>query len=117
MRFSTRVADARMEEAEETDGAPLAEYGQKKVAEPKGGYHAADVPAMIAQLEKEMQTAARELDFEAAARLRDQLFELRVRSGDTAGARTGVSSLAADAGGGSGKSGRRGRGARKSRGR
>ena len=99
VRFSTRVADARMEEAEEQDGAPLATYGQKKVAEPAGGYAVADIPAMIATLEAEMQIAAKALDFEAAARLRDQLFELRVRSGDAAGARTGVSSLAADGGG------------------
>ena len=117
VRFSTRVADARMEEAEATDGAPLADYGQKRVAEPAGGYNVADLPALIAQLEKEMQVAAKELDFEAAARLRDQLFELRVRSGDTAGARTGVSSLAADSGGRGGKGGRGGRGGRKSRGR
>ena len=119
VRFSTRVADARMEEAEESDGAPLADYGQKKVAEPSGGYNAADLPVMIAQLEKEMQVAAKELDFEAAARLRDQLFELRVRSGDSAGARSGTSSLAADSGSrpGGAKGGRGGRGGRKSRGR
>jgi excinuclease ABC subunit B len=112
VRFSTRVADARLEEAEETDGAPLSAYGAKKVAEPAAGYSVTDIPALIAQLEKEMQTAAKELDFEAAARLRDQLFELRVRGGDTAGARAGVSSLAADKAKPS-----RGRGGRKQRGR
>ncbi|MBS3990105.1 MAG: UvrB/UvrC motif-containing protein, partial [Dethiobacter sp.] len=31
----------------------------------------------IAALEKEMKKAARELEFERAARLRDQLFQLR----------------------------------------
>ena len=118
VRFSTRVADARLEEGEEGDGSSLASYGQQKVAEPASGYTAADMPALIAQLEKEMQVAAKELDFEAAARLRDQLFELRVRSGDTAGARTGVSSLAADSGGKKGsRGGRGGRDGRKARGR
>jgi excinuclease ABC subunit B len=116
VRFSTRVADARMEEAEETDGSSLASYGQKKVAEPAGAYNAADLPTLIAQLEKEMQAAAKEMDFESAARLRDQLFELRVRAGDTAGARAGTTSVAADS---SRKSaGRRGgRGGRKPGGR
>jgi len=119
VRFSTRVADARMEEGEEQDGTPLAAYGQTKVAEPAGGYAAADVPALIATLEQEMQVAAKALDFEAAARLRDQLFELRVRTGDTPGARSGVSSAAADAGGtGGARGGRGGRGkGRKPRGR
>jgi excinuclease ABC subunit B len=112
------VADARLEEGEESDGAPLASYGAKKVAEGGGGYDTADIPALIAQLETEMQVAAKELDFEAAARLRDQLFELRVRSGDTAGARTGVSSRAADPGAKTpARSGRGARAGRKSRGR
>jgi excinuclease ABC subunit B len=118
VRFSTRVADARLEEGEESDGTPLATYGQAKVAERAPGYAPEDLPALIAQLEKEMQAAARELDFEAAARLRDQLFELRVRSGDTAGARAGATSRAADpgAGGRGGTRGGRG-GGRKARGR
>jgi excinuclease ABC subunit B len=118
VRFSTRVADARIEEGEAVDQAPLAGYGARQVAEPGGGYDAADLPALIATLEKEMQLAAKELDFEAAARLRDQLFELRVRSGDTAGARTGVSSRAADpAAKGGARTGRGARGGRTSRGR
>jgi excinuclease ABC subunit B len=82
------------------------------VAEPTAHYDVADLPRLIAQLEQEMQQAAKDLDFEAAARLRDQLFELRVRGGDTVGARAGVSSLAADKGKPS-----RGRGGRKQRGR
>ena len=112
VRFSTRVADARLEEAEEGDGSALATFGQQKVAEPSTGYNADDIPALIATLEREMQVAARDLDFESAARLRDQLFELRVRAGDGVGARTGVSSVAADSGskgkrGGRGSAGKR----------
>jgi excinuclease ABC subunit B len=63
VRFVTRVADARTEKA--TAAAPL-------------------VPAaplareqMIAVLEQQMREAAAELDFEQAAQLRDQIFDLR----------------------------------------
>jgi excinuclease ABC subunit B len=34
---------------------------------------------MIARLEREMREAAAELDFETAARLRDQLFEIKAK--------------------------------------
>ena len=69
VRFITRVADAR----EEKDGKG------RKVAESKATYSASELDEMIARLEKDMRVAAEELDFEAAARLRDEVFELRAR--------------------------------------
>jgi excinuclease ABC subunit B len=86
VRFITRVADARMEREGEKKGG--------RVAEPAAGYGAeVDVPALIAQLEQEMREAAAALDFESAARLRDQLFELKAAQdgarADGAGRRRG----------------------------
>ncbi len=69
VRFITRVADAR----EEKDAKV------RKVAEAKATYSASELDEMIARLEKDMRVAAEELDFEAAARLRDEVFELRAR--------------------------------------
>jgi excinuclease ABC subunit B len=69
VRFITRVADARTAEA--ARGA--------KVAEPAAGYDVVDVDATIRLLEEQMREAAKALDFETAAQLRDQLFELRAR--------------------------------------
>jgi excinuclease ABC subunit B len=63
VRFVTRVADAR------TERPPVAE--RLKPAEP------ADREALIAALERQMREAAAELDFELAAQLRDQLFDLK----------------------------------------
>jgi hypothetical protein len=40
-----------------------------------------DVDAMIRLLEEQMREAAKALDFETAAQLRDQLFELKARGG------------------------------------
>ena len=78
VRFITRVADARTERDEEKGKA-------KRVAEKLRDYSASDPSATIAQLEAEMREAARNLDFETAARLRDELFTLRARaSGGTA---------------------------------
>ncbi|OYV67902.1 MAG: hypothetical protein B7Z72_09055 [Gemmatimonadetes bacterium 21-71-4] len=68
VRFSTRVADARTER--ESD---------RKVAEPDSGYDAMDPAVLEQMLNEQMQTAAKEMDFELAAQLRDQLFELRAR--------------------------------------
>jgi excinuclease ABC subunit B len=48
-----------------------------------------DAAALIEILEKEMKEAAANLDFEAAARLRDQLFELRAKRDTTDRARSG----------------------------
>ena len=71
VRFITRVADAR-DAREEREAA-------RKVAETPPGYgeRVKDVEKLVAELEGEMKVAATALDFEAAARLRDQIFELR----------------------------------------
>jgi excinuclease ABC subunit B len=66
VRLITRVADARGE-------------GSERVAKPTAAAVAdlKDRAAVIARLEREMQEAATALDFETAARLRDELFDLR----------------------------------------
>jgi excinuclease ABC subunit B len=69
VRFSTRVADAR-EAADE----------KKKVAERGGKYDPAQVEKLVAELEREMREAAKNLDFETAARLRDEVFDIRAAS-------------------------------------
>nr|MDQ6926439.1 UvrB/UvrC motif-containing protein [Candidatus Eremiobacteraeota bacterium] len=85
VRFVTRVADAR----EERESGP-AERGRgrrtAKVAESAGPtygvaapYDTSDPVALVARLESEMKDAAKALDFEQAARVRDQLFEVRTR--------------------------------------
>ncbi|MCE9601992.1 MAG: excinuclease ABC subunit UvrB [Gemmatimonadetes bacterium] len=88
VRVMTRVADARdgtdARDAERTRGKK-----QKKVAEAQRTYGTEDLPALVQRLEEEMRTAAKELDFETAARLRDELFDLKAAMGDggTRGAR------------------------------
>jgi excinuclease ABC subunit B len=67
VRFITRVADAR------------AEKEDKKVAEPARGYAVMDTQSLEKMLEQQMREAAAAMDFELAAQLRDQLFELRAR--------------------------------------
>jgi len=68
VRFITRVADARTER--EGEG--------KRVAEPAQSYAAEmDIAALIELVEQQMREAAANLDFEGAAQLRDQLFELK----------------------------------------
>ena len=49
----------------------------KKVAEERASYGEADVEKMIAQKQKEMETAAKNLDFIKAARLRDEIIALK----------------------------------------
>ena len=72
VRFSTRVADARGEREE-----------PKKVAERVATYASEmDTEALVALLEEQMKEAAANLDFEAAAALRDQLFEVRAKQND-----------------------------------
>jgi excinuclease ABC subunit B len=66
VRFTTRVADARIEK-------------EKRVAEPARGYAVMDVGQLEAMLEEQMKEAAQAQDFELAAQLRDQLFEVRAR--------------------------------------
>ena len=73
IQFSTRVADAR-------ELAPL------KVAETPVDYSdEIDLEAMVKELEAEMERAATEMDFERAALLRDELFEVRARLDGTSG--------------------------------
>src|SRR3954465_11642064 len=67
VRFITRVADAR------------GEREQKRVAEPARGYSVMDVGQLETMLEAQMKEGASAMDFELAAQLRDQLFELRAR--------------------------------------
>jgi excinuclease ABC subunit B len=69
VRFITRVADARMERDE----------GKKKVAEPARGYAIMETESLEKMLEEQMKEAAAAMDFELAAQLRDQLFEVRAR--------------------------------------
>jgi excinuclease ABC subunit B len=74
VRFITRVADARSErqdrQAEQT----------RRVSESSPEYaKIGDIDALIKSLEDEMKVAAKNLDFESAARIRDQLFELRAQ--------------------------------------
>jgi excinuclease ABC subunit B len=78
VRFSTRVADARGEREE-----------PHKVAERVATYASEmDTEALVALLEQQMKEAAANLDFEAAAALRDQLFEVRAKqNGDGKGKR------------------------------
>jgi excinuclease ABC subunit B len=81
VRFSTRVADARTPDREDKG---------RRVAEPAATYASEmDTAALIEVLEKEMKEAAANLDFEAAAQLRDQLFELRAKRDTHDRARTG----------------------------
>jgi excinuclease ABC subunit B len=65
VRFITRVADARAEK-------------DAKVAEPARQYAVMDRDALTRMLEEQMKDAAANMDFELAAQLRDQLFELKV---------------------------------------
>ncbi|MBX3132732.1 MAG: excinuclease ABC subunit UvrB [Gemmatimonadaceae bacterium] len=83
VRFSTRVADAR-EGSEQRDADRSRGKKQKKVAEAQRAYGTDDLPGLVARLEDEMRSAAKNLDFETAARLRDELFDLKVAMGEGA---------------------------------
>jgi excinuclease ABC subunit B len=85
VRFITRVADARTEREE------------KKVAEPARGYAVMELESLEKMLEEQMRKAATEMDFELAATLRDQLFEVRARR-DSAGTGSGAGRSKATAG-------------------
>jgi excinuclease ABC subunit B len=81
VRFSTRVADARMETPDRG----------KKVAENAASYASEmDDSMLLEMLEAQMKEAAEGLDFEAAAHLRDQVFELKARMGKGGGAKAGA---------------------------
>src|SRR5256885_2121489 len=68
VRFSTRVADARTTERQD-----------RRVAEPSRGDAVMDTETLQRMLEEQMREAAAAMDFELAAHLRDQPFELRAR--------------------------------------
>jgi excinuclease ABC subunit B len=65
VRFVTRVADARTVSEPKSD--------------PRADLRPLDRESLIAVLEKQMQEAAVELDYETAAQLRDQIFELKAQ--------------------------------------
>src|SRR6478736_6564809 len=67
VRFITRVADARTERE------------AKKVAEPARGYAVMEMESLEKMLDEQMREAAAAMDFEIAAQLRDELFEVRAR--------------------------------------
>ena len=84
VKFITRVADARVERE-----AVQAAREAKHVSETPARYSAEELSKLVAELEAEMREAAKALDFETAARLRDQLFELRAQADGAAPARRG----------------------------
>ncbi|HKO16526.1 MAG TPA: excinuclease ABC subunit UvrB [Gemmatimonadaceae bacterium] len=69
VRFITRVADARTGDRE-----------AQRVAEPARGYAVMEAGELEKLLEQQMREAAAAMDFELAAQLRDQLFEVRARA-------------------------------------
>lgn len=74
VRFITRVADARSERQDRQSEQT------RRVAESSPEYaKIVDIDALIKTLEDDMKVAAKDLDFESAARIRDQLFELRAQ--------------------------------------
>ncbi len=83
IRFSTAVADAR--------------EPQPSVRERIGSYEALEPDELVEVLEREMLEAAEALDFERAARLRDELFEVKAklesRPTDRSAARSRLSAL------------------------
>jgi excinuclease ABC subunit B len=89
VRFSTRVADARSDrDAQQKVAAKVATYASEM-----------DAAALLEMLEQQMKEAAANLDFEAAAALRDQIFELKARGnggGSAGGRRGGLSRIKAE---------------------
>ena len=81
VRIVTRVADAR-EGTTAREGERASRQTRKKVAEAERTYGTDDLPGLIARLEEEMRTAATNLDFETAARLRDELFDVKAAMGE-----------------------------------
>ncbi|MGZ3332408.1 MAG: excinuclease ABC subunit UvrB [Gemmatimonadaceae bacterium] len=75
VRFTTRVADSRVERDERE------KEKVRRVAESGPRYGTDNLPALIAELEAQMREAATNLDFETAARLRDELFEVKAKAG------------------------------------
>src|SRR5450830_805366 len=79
VRFVTRVADARIERAEQRP-----KRGRKVAEAETPSYDLVEPETLVKMLEEQMREAAVALDFEAAARLRDQLFEVKARMGGSA---------------------------------
>ncbi|AMW05087.1 excinuclease ABC subunit UvrB [Gemmatimonas phototrophica] len=75
VRFITRVADARVEREGEAP-AP------KRLKSESTARSRPELEQLVGELEVAMREAATALDFEAAARLRDQLFEVRTALGE-----------------------------------
>ncbi|MDQ8154483.1 MAG: excinuclease ABC subunit UvrB [Gemmatimonadota bacterium] len=84
IRVLTRVADAR-DEREGREKARAGDKKQRKVAEAAVAYGTSDLPGLVTRLEEEMKDAAKALDFETAARLRDELFEIKAAMGERSG--------------------------------
>jgi excinuclease ABC subunit B len=87
VRFVTRVADARAER-------PAAEAPKATPLDPE---------QLIAVLEQQMREAAAELDFEVAARLRDEIFELRAAGDRSARVPSGTAGRSGKARGSKGR--------------
>ncbi len=101
VRFITRVADARMEKG---DDKP--KRGRKVAEAASPAYDLVDPDTLLTMLETQMKAAATALDFEAAARLRDQIFEVKARVGASAGAGN-TAAHSGSSGAGTGVGGRR----------
>jgi len=86
IRFSTAVADAREE--------------QPAVFERGESYQGLSAEELVEALERDMREAATALDFEAAARLRDELFEVRAKIGEKPKLQPGVPIIDAQTGSG-----------------
>ena len=71
IRFTTAVADART--PAEVPDKPA------RVAEETTNYNRTDGADLATTIESEMRQAAASLDFEKAARLRDQLFDVKAQ--------------------------------------
>ena len=84
VRFITRVADARQEREAERGARAAARPVERRLAGEAAPRTREELEALVPVLEGAMREAAVALDFEAAARLRDQLFEVRTALGDTA---------------------------------
>jgi excinuclease ABC subunit B len=80
VRFITRVADAR-EEGEARERRDAKHAPTKRLAADSAPRSREELETLVGELEVAMREAATALDFEAAARLRDQLFEVRTALG------------------------------------
>lgn len=76
IRFTTAVADARSSDKRVESVS--------RVAEAASAYAGRQGAELVAAIEAEMREAAADLDFERAARLRDQLFDVRAHLDTTA---------------------------------